>query len=97
MPCTRGFAVDLTRQLSNLSLEVADLLRTVIEPDHGPAAPTVAPVIARHTTLSAEQIGELIQAYSAGDSIADLRARFRIGENSLYCHLHRAGITPNRK
>jgi hypothetical protein len=90
-------AVDLTRQLSNLSIEVTDLLRTVIEPDQGPAVPTVAPAIARHTILSHEQIGKLITADTGGGSIAELLAQFIIGKNSLYRHLRRAGVKPNRR
>jgi hypothetical protein len=90
-------AVDLTRQLSNLDEQVVDLLKAVIVDGQRPALRTVPRSIVHHTILSEEQIGELVQAYDAGDSIAELRTRFRIGKNSLYRHLHRAGITPNRK
>ena len=59
--------------------------------------PTVPPVIAPHTILSERQIAELVKAYLAGHSIAELRERFKIGKNSLYRHLQRADVKPNRK
>jgi hypothetical protein len=91
------YFVDLTRQLSNLDDRVVDLLRTVIAAGQGPAVQTVPPSIVRHTILSEEQIGELITAYRAGDSIAELRQSFMIGKNSLYRHLKRASVKPNRR
>ena len=58
---------------------------------------TVPPAIAHHTILSEQQLAELVKAYLSRHSIAGLRERFKIGKNSLYRHLQRAHIKPNRR
>lgn len=80
-------------QLSNLDDKVFELLRRAIAPVPGPAAPTVARAIVRHTILNEQQVGELITAYGAGDSIAGLWEQFGIGKYSLYRHLTRAAVS----
>lgn len=84
-------------QLSNPDEKVIELLKRVIAPGQGPAGPTQPPpVLVHHTILNEQQTEELLAAYRAGDTIAELRAQFGIGKNSLYRHLKRAGITPDR-
>jgi len=89
--------VGLTIQLSNIPTEVVNLLKSVIAPGQRPVVRTEPLALVRHTLLNEQQIEELITAYHEGVSVVELRTRFGIGKSSLYRHLKRAGVKPNRR
>lgn len=87
--------MDLSAGLSNLAPATCDLLGLCLKTTL-PAVRTDVPMIQQQTRLPKSLVHELVSGYLAGRLVPSLATQFDINRDTVYEHLYRAGVTPNR-
>ncbi len=87
--------VDLTAGLSNLAPATCALFDRCLKTDLS-VTRTDVPIIQHQNRLTKEKVSKLLAGYQAGQPIRSLVQQFGINRDTIYEHLRRAGIRPNR-
>lgn len=88
-------AVDISAGLSNLKAPVRELLVRSSSPNED-VHRTNVPILQQQRRLTKAEIKQLLHSYRSGTSIDQLCRSWRINSDTVYEHLRRAGVVPNR-